>query len=172
MTLDPRLTHAALQTRIAKVRADAHDHEYARMRWELDQLVDALTEHLLVESPALDALPDAVTSVAKEGQAQILSTLTALVHGAESGAECDDCESLAAELDELFELQDAVERRTIRKHDRRDGTPVEMPVRGVAAEAGMREQRCENFPCDPRSPFGAGNSRVCGGGRESQPIHR
>jgi hypothetical protein len=47
---------------------------------------------------------------------------------------------LAAELDELLELQDAVEPRTIRKHDRRDETPVEMPVRGVAAVAGMREQ--------------------------------
>jgi hypothetical protein len=135
MTLDQRLTHAALHTRIAKVRADAHDHDYARMRWELGRLADALTEHLLVESPALDALPDVASAVAKDGQARILSTLTALVHRAQSGAECDDCEPLAAELNDLLELQDAVERQALRTNDLRNGGKDEMPVRGVAAEA-------------------------------------
>jgi hypothetical protein len=114
MTLDPRLTHAALRTRIARLRADALDHDDARMRWELDRLVDALAEHLLVESPALAALPPAATSAARNGRRRIMSALTELRRGAESGTTCPDCASVAAELDELLELQDALERHALR----------------------------------------------------------
>ena len=48
--MDPRLTHAALQTRITKIRADAHDRDQSRLRRELDSLVSALGEHLAVET--------------------------------------------------------------------------------------------------------------------------
>jgi hypothetical protein len=113
-TSDPRLTHAALQTRIAKVRADAHDQQYTRMRWELDHLVDALTAHLAAESRAFDALPDAATASARDGQARIVSALTALTRAAAAGAQFGECESLAAALDDLLQRQDAVERRTLR----------------------------------------------------------
>jgi hypothetical protein len=130
------LTHAALQTRIAKIRADAHDEDYARMRWELDRLVDALNEHLLLESPALNTLPDAARSLANDGRVRILSTLAALVRAARAGAEHDDCESLAAELDELLELQDVVERQALRMHGLRNAKRVERSVRGVAEASG------------------------------------
>jgi len=133
MTLDPRLTHAALRTRLAKVRADALDRDYERMRWELDLFVDALTEHLLVESPVLDALPDAAGSIARDGQTRILSTLTALRRSARPGAQCGDCARLAAELDELVDVQDGVERQALRNHGLQDTSTVNVPVRVATA---------------------------------------
>jgi len=117
--MDPRLTHAALQTRIVKVRAAAHDRDHSRMQWELDQLVHTVGEHVAVESPALDGLPDIVVAEAKDGQARILSTMAALVRSA-TAANCDDCESLAGELNVLVERQDFVERKAFRKRDCRD----------------------------------------------------
>ena len=80
--MDPRLTHAALQTRITKIRADAHDRDQSRMRWELDSLVSALGEHLAVETTALAGLPGTAARAVRDGQVQILSTLTALVRSA------------------------------------------------------------------------------------------
>jgi len=133
MTLDPRLTHAALRTRLAKVRADALDRDYERMRWELDLFVDALTEHLLVESPVLDALPDAAGSAAKDGRTRILSTLTALRRSARPGAQCGDCARLAADLDELVDVQDGVERQALRNYGLRDASTVNVPVRVATA---------------------------------------
>jgi hypothetical protein len=117
--MDPRLTHAALQTRIAKVRAAAHDCDHSRMQWELDQLVHALGEHIAVESPALDGLPEIAVTAVKNGRARILSTVTALVRSA-TATSCADCESLARELDALVERQDMVERKAFRKGDCRD----------------------------------------------------
>jgi hypothetical protein len=117
--MDPRLTHAALQTRIAKVRAAAHDRDQSRMQGELDQLVRAVGEHLAVESPALDGLPEIAVAAAKNGQARILSTVAALVRSA-TATNCDDCESLAGELDALVERQDIVERKAFRSRDCRD----------------------------------------------------
>jgi hypothetical protein len=114
--MDPRLTHAALQTRIAKVRAAAHDCDHSRMQWELDQLVHALGEHIAVESPALDGLPEIAVTAVKNGRARILSTVTALVRSA-TATSCADCESLARELDALVERQDMVERKALRNGD-------------------------------------------------------
>ena len=117
--MDPRLTHPALQTRIAKVRAAAHDCDHSRMQWELDQLVRAVGEHIAIESPALDGLPEIAVAAAKNGQVRILSTVAALVRSA-TAASCADCESLARELDALVERQDIVERKAFRKGDRRE----------------------------------------------------
>ena len=49
--MDPRLTHAALQTRIAKVRADAHDRDQSRMRWELDRIGERASASTLRSRP-------------------------------------------------------------------------------------------------------------------------
>ena len=106
------------------------------MRWELDRLVDTLNEHLLAESSALNSLPEAARSVANDGRVRIRSTLVALVRAAGTGAEHDECESLAAELDELLELQDAAERKALRTHGLRQAKKVEMSVRGVAEAGG------------------------------------
>ena len=131
--MDPRLTHAALQTRIAKIRADAHDRDQSRMRWELDLLVSALGEHLAVETTALAGLPGIAARAVRDGQVRILSTLTALVRSAKD-LDYGDCESLAGELDELLQHQDIVERRAFRKHDsvRRHGGNAR---RAVGADA-------------------------------------
>jgi hypothetical protein len=117
--MDPRLTHAALQTRIAKVRAAAHDRDQSRLQGELDQLVRAVGEHVAVESPALDGLPEVAVVAVKNGQARILSTVAALVRSAVA-TNCADCESLAGELDALVERQDIVERKAFRSGDCRD----------------------------------------------------
>jgi hypothetical protein len=117
--MNPRLTHAALQTRIAKVRAAAHDGDRSRMQWELDQLVRAVGEHIAVETPTLDELPEMAAAAVKSGRARILSTVAALVRSATT-TNCNECESLAAELNALVERQDIVERKALRKNDYRD----------------------------------------------------
>jgi len=132
--MDPRLTHAALQTRITKIRADAHDRDQSRMRWELDALVSALSEHLAVETTALAGLPGAAARAVRDGQVEILSTLTALVRSAKD-IDYRDCESLAGQLDALLQHQDVVERRAFRKHDSRDRRRGGNARRAVGADA-------------------------------------
>jgi hypothetical protein len=114
--MDPRLTHTALQTRIAKVRAAAHDRDHSRMQRELDQLVRTVGEHFAVESPELDGLPEIVVASAKNGQARILSTMADLMRSA-TAANCDDCEALAGELNALVGRQDFLERKAFRTRD-------------------------------------------------------
>ena len=120
--LDPRLTHEALRTRIARVRAAAHDHEQARVSRELSQLVDALRDHLAVESSMLERLQELDAGVVRDGQLRILATLTALVTD-EIETDGSHVDALASELDTLLELQDIVERREFRPRlVRRHGT--------------------------------------------------
>ena len=129
--MDPRLTHAALRTRIAKVRAAAHDGDHSRMQWEVDQLAHAVGEHIAVESSALDVLPRIAVEAVKRGRGRILSTVAALVHSA-TATNYTDCESLAGELDALVERQDIVERKALRKknyRDTRNGGAVRRAVR-------------------------------------------
>ena len=113
--LEPRLTHGALRTRIKKVRACAHDHDHARLRRELEQLSSALDEHLALESSTLAGLSEPASRQLRAGQGRILSTLRALEADLDGGREECDCESLAMELDTLFELQEDAERRSFRK---------------------------------------------------------
>ena len=115
LRLEPRLTHGALRTRIKKVRACAHDHDHERLRWELEQLSSVLGEHLAVESWTLAELPEPAARSLRAGQERIVSTLRALAADLDAGGEGCDCESLAMELDTLFELQDNAERRSFRE---------------------------------------------------------
>jgi hypothetical protein len=113
--LEPRLTHGALRTRIKKVRACAHDHDHVRLRRELEQLSAALDEHLAVESSTIAGLPERASRRLRAGQGRIVSTLSALGACLEAGGDPCHCESLALELDALFELQDDAERRSFRE---------------------------------------------------------
>ena len=62
----------------------------------------ALGEHLAIETTALAGLPRNSGSLpSRDGQGQILSTLTALVRSVKD-INYGDCESLAGELDELL----------------------------------------------------------------------
>ncbi len=135
--IDARLTHAALQTRIAKIRADAHDRDQSRMRWELDLLVSALGEHLAVETTELAGLPGIAARAVRDGQVRILSVLTVLVRSAKD-LDYGDCESLAGELDELLQHQDILERRAFRKHDSSDRRPGGNARRAVGADVTRR----------------------------------
>lgn len=128
--LGPHLTHEALRTRIAKVRAGAHDHEHVRVQWELARLGEVLREHLAAEASMLEGLPDPGADLVRDGQVRILATMTALVT---DETECDGShvEALASELDALLELQDIVERREFRLARGvrpRDIVPVESSV--------------------------------------------
>ena len=111
--LGPRLTHEALRTRIAKVRAAAHDDEHVRVQRELARLVDVLREHLAVESSMLELLSEPDADVVRDGQLRILATLLELVTN-EAETDGSQVEALASELDALLELQDILERREFR----------------------------------------------------------
>ena len=115
MTLEPRLTHAALQTRTAKVRAAAHDHDQTRMQWELYGLMHTFAQHVTAESAGLSMLPDAEAEAVRHGRARIVSTLAALARYSNTTAGYGECESFASELHELLERQDLLERRTFRR---------------------------------------------------------
>ena len=95
--LDPRLTHEALRTRIARVRAAAHDHEQARVNRELAQLIDVFREHLAAESPMLEGLAEPEADVVRDGQTRILATLAALVTD-EAKTDGSHAEALAPSL--------------------------------------------------------------------------
>jgi hypothetical protein len=114
-SLEPRLTHGALRTRIKRVRACAHDHDHERLRWELDQLSSVLGEHLAIESSTLAGVPERASQNLRSGQERIVSTLRALAADLHSGGRGCGCESLAMELETLFELQDDAERRAFRE---------------------------------------------------------
>lgn len=113
MTLEPRLTHSALQTRAAKVRAAAHDHDQTRMQCELYGLMHAFAQHVTAESTALSMLPDADAEAVRRARARIVSTLAALARYSNTTAGYGECESFAIELHELLERQDRLERRTL-----------------------------------------------------------
>jgi hypothetical protein len=115
MTVEPRLTHAALQTRTAKVRAAAHDHDQTRMQWELYGLMYAFARHVTAESAGVRTLPDAAAVAVRDGRARIVSTLAALARYSNTTAGYGECESFAIELHELLERQDLLERRTLRR---------------------------------------------------------
>ncbi len=115
MTLEPRLTHAALQTRTAKVRAAAHDHDETRMQSELYGLMRAFAQHVTAESAGFSELHDDDAEAVRHGRAQIVSTLAALERYSKTTADYGECESFARELYELLERQDLLERRTLRR---------------------------------------------------------
>jgi hypothetical protein len=115
MTVQPRLTHAALQTRAVKVRAAAHDHDRTRLQWELHGLMHAFAEHVTAESAGFGMLPDADAEAVRHGRARIVSTLAALARYSDTTAGYGECESFARELYELLERQDLLERRTLRR---------------------------------------------------------
>ena len=115
MTVEPRLTHAALQTRVAKVSAAAHDHDQTRLQWELYGLTRAFAEHVSAESVGFSMLPDADAEAVQHGRARIVSTLAALARYSNTTAGYGECESFARELYELLERQDLLERRALRR---------------------------------------------------------
>lgn len=115
MTVEPRLTHSALQTRAAKVRAAAHDHDQTRMQWELYGLRHAFAQHVTAESAVVSMLPDADAEAVRHGRKRIVSTLTALARYSSTTAGYGECESFAIELHELLERQDLLERRALRR---------------------------------------------------------
>jgi len=115
MTVEPRLRHAALQTRTAKVRAAAHDHDQTRLQWELYGLMYAFAQHVTAESAGVGVLPDAAEVAVRDGRTRIVSTLAALARYSHTTAGYGECESLAMELDQLLERQDLLERRTLRR---------------------------------------------------------
>jgi hypothetical protein len=115
MTVEPRLTHAALQTRTAKVRAAAHDRDQARLRRELYGLVHAFAQHVAAESAGFSMPHDADAEAVRHGRARIVSTLAALARYSNTAAGYGECESFASELYELLERQDLLERKTLRR---------------------------------------------------------
>jgi hypothetical protein len=114
--LEPRLTHAALRTRVKKVWACAHDNDHARLRRALDELSLALGEHLAAESSMFADLPEPASRRIRAGQERILSAVRTLGADLAVRDQWSDRESLAIELDTLFELQDEVERRSFGDH--------------------------------------------------------
>jgi hypothetical protein len=115
MTVELRVTHAALQTRTANVRAAAHDHDQTRMQSELYGLMHAFAENVTAESADLSMLPDAAAAAVRDGRARIVSTLAALARYSNTTAGYGECEAFAIELHELLERQDLLERRTLRR---------------------------------------------------------
>jgi hypothetical protein len=115
MTVEPRLTHAALQTRTAKVRAAAHDHDPTRLQSELYGLMHAFAQHVTAESAGLSMLHDADVEAVRHGRARIVTTLAALARSSNTAAGYGECESFAIELHGLLERQDLLERRTLRR---------------------------------------------------------
>ncbi len=113
--METRLTHAALRTRVQKVRAAAHDGDRARFRWELDRLMAAISEHLAAEASTIAALPAGAARELGEGQQRIRSTLRGLAGDLDAARSIWDFESDVARLDTLLERQDYVERRTFRR---------------------------------------------------------
>lgn len=111
--LDQQLTHGALRTRIARVRAAARDHEHVRARRELARFVDMLREHLAVESSMLEHLSEPEARVVRDGQRRILAAMRSLVAD-EAESDGSHAEALAVELDALVERQDVIERRGFR----------------------------------------------------------
>jgi hypothetical protein len=114
MTVEPGLTHAALQTRTAKVRAAAHDHDQKRLQWELYGLMHAFAQHVTAESADLSMLHDADAEAVRHGRERIVSTLAALARCSNTAAGYGESESFAGELYELLERQDLLERRALR----------------------------------------------------------
>jgi hypothetical protein len=108
------LTHAALRTRIAKVRSAAQDNDLPRLHWEFARLVQAFAEHLAAESSALAALPESARRDLRAGQARVESTLAVLASDVEGSGEDAPREALIDRLDALLELQDEAERRGLR----------------------------------------------------------
>jgi hypothetical protein len=135
--LDPRLTHEALRTRIAMVRAAAHDGDRVRVRSELGRFVDALRAHLVCESSVLEILREPDARVVRGGHARILAAVTALVSD-EVATDGSHVEGLASQLDALLELQDIVERRQFRLAPGAP-QPDEMPV--FAADVANAQTR-------------------------------
>jgi|SRR6476660_1693555 hypothetical protein len=113
--MEPRLTHAALDTYIQKTRAAAHDHDRVRLRQELERLISAFTEHLALESPTIAELPESLARELRRGQDRITSTLRSLGAEVDTMGEGAHCESLTAQLDALLELQEDAERRAFHK---------------------------------------------------------
>jgi hypothetical protein len=114
VTVEPRLTHAALQTRAAKVRAAAHDHDQARLQFELYGLIRAFAQHVTAESTGAIMVPDAAAEAVRHGRARIVSTLAALARYSNTTAGFGESESFAIELHQLLERQDLLERRALR----------------------------------------------------------
>jgi hypothetical protein len=115
MTVEPRLTHAALQTRAAEVRAAAHDHDQTRMQWELYGLTYAFAQHVAAESAGVSMLPNAAAEAVRDGRARIVSALAALARYSNTTAGYGECEAFAIELHEMLERQDLLERTTLRR---------------------------------------------------------
>jgi hypothetical protein len=110
--MDASLTHAALRTRIAKVRSAAQDRDLERLHWEFERLTEAFAEHLAIESPTMAELSDPVRRELRDGQARVQATLAALAR--DVAGEGPPRGALIDQLDALLELQGDAERRTLR----------------------------------------------------------
>jgi len=117
--MEASLTHAALRTRIAKVRSAAQDRDLKRLHWEFARLTEAFAEHLAIESPTLAALSDPTRRDLRVGQGRVEATLAALARDVEQSGEGPPREALMDELDALLELQDDAERRALRQRIKR-----------------------------------------------------
>jgi hypothetical protein len=112
--MEPSLTHAALRTRIAKVRSAAHDGDLKRLHWEFERLKAAIADHLAVESSEVAALSEPARRDLRQGQARVEATLATLTCDIEQRGEGLPREAVMDRLDALLELQDEAERRALR----------------------------------------------------------
>jgi hypothetical protein len=116
------LTHAALRTRVQKVRASARDRDRERFRSELDKLAGALSEHLAVEASIIATLSGTTAAELRDGQRRVRASLDALVADLDVDQSIERCESAVAQFDVLLERQGDVERRAFRGADRERAT--------------------------------------------------